>query len=319
VRRVLSSVSVFWVYVVIGGYLGLVFPDFSFTSPVERILPSAILDNEFVGELVHPAFAQVQTFLGDPTPRPSAPFVYTNDWGAAVALLAPIVVLSWGVLSRRVRVLVAVASVAAILPIVASLNRGLWVALLVAGTYAALRLALRGRERAAWILMAGGIAVALAIAFTPLRSAIDERLANPHSNERRAALYEEALEGVRESPLFGYGAPRPSEWNPDAPSVGTQGHLWLVLFSHGLPGAALFLAWFGSAFLRFRHGATPVALCCHILLLVMFVLLPVYGMLPMQLHLAMLAVALAYGERRTRVPSVSLSIPVRVPARELVR
>ena len=125
-RKVIWALSIFWIYVVIGGFLGLLLPNFSFTSPVEAALPHSILNNDFVKEMVHPAFAQVQDFLGFPTPRPSAPFVYTNDWGGAFALLVPFVILAWQTgLRRRFKLVLACAAAASIIPVVFSMNRGL--------------------------------------------------------------------------------------------------------------------------------------------------------------------------------------------------
>jgi hypothetical protein len=318
-RGVLIPLSIFWIYVVIGGTLGLLFPNLSFTSPVERILPNAILQNDFVKEMVHPALAQVHVFLGYPTPRPSAPFVYTNDWGGAFALLVPAVILTWGVASRRFSTVLVVTAVASIVPVVFSLNRGLWLSLGVGLVYAAMRLTLRGRERAMLAFMAGSMVVLAVVAFTPLKGIIGERLETPHSNERRVALYEEAIRGAWESPVFGYGGPRPSTWNPNAPSVGTQGQIWLVLFSHGWPATILFLSWFAFAFWRFRSTSSPTGFWCHVMILIMFVQLPVYGLLPMQLHIVMLLIALAYRERRGGAlpPPVAAESPARIP--EMVR
>ncbi len=45
---------------------------------------------------VHPRFADVQDILGYPVSRPSAPFIYTNDWGGNFALLIPFVILGVG-------------------------------------------------------------------------------------------------------------------------------------------------------------------------------------------------------------------------------
>jgi hypothetical protein len=318
-RRVLVPLGIFWIYVVIGGILGLLFPTVSFTSPVERILPGTILQNDFVKEMVHPALAQIHVFLGYPSARPSAPFVYTNDWGGAFALLVPAVVLAWGVASRRLSMVLVGTALVSIVPVVFSLNRGLWLSLGVGLVYAGLRLTLRGRERAMWAFMAGSLIVVALVAFTPLRGIIEERLETPHSNERRVALYEEAIRGALDSPLFGYGAPRPSTWNPNAPSVGTQGQIWLVLFSHGWPGTILFLSWFAFAFWRFRSTTSPAGFWCHVMLLIMFVQLPVYGLLPIQLHLVMILIALAYRDRRRAAPGPLAAVETRAPTPELVR
>ena len=168
-EKVLWALSIFWIYVVIGGFLGLVFPYFSFTSPVEAVLPHAILSNDFVKEMVHPAFAQVQDFLGFPTPRPSAPFVYTNDWGGSFGLLVPFVILAWQTgLRRRFKIILGCAAAASIVPVVFSMNRGLWLSLGLGLVYAALRLSLKGRERALIAFVSVTILVAGALFLTPL-------------------------------------------------------------------------------------------------------------------------------------------------------
>lgn len=312
-RKVIWALSIFWIYVVIGGFLGLLLPNFSFTSPVEAALPHAILNNDFVKEMVHPAFAQVQDFLGFPTPRPSAPFVYTNDWGGAFALLVPFVILAWQTgLRRRFKLVLACAAAASIIPVVFSMNRGLWLSLGVGLVYAALRLSLKGSERAFIAFVSVVILVAGALFLTPLGATLSERLSTPHSNNRRVSLYEEAVRGAAESPLFGFGAPRPSKWNPNAPSVGTQGQIWLVLFSNGYPGMLLFVAWFLATLWWFRSVGDPVGFWIHVMLVIMFLQLAVYGLLPVQIHIVMLGIALAWRERNPVVPTLASPRPYEV-------
>lgn len=300
-RRLVMAMSIFWIYVAVGGYLGLLFPSFSFASPVETVMPHFILANDFVKEMVHPAFAEVQEVLGYASPRPSVPFVYTNDWGGAFALLIPFVVLAWSSrLSRRFRMVLGIIAAASAIPVIISLNRGLWLSLGVGLVYAAFRLAMRGRERAMVAFLIVTIGVTGLVLFSPLKATLSERLANPHSNNRRVSLYEESIRGAIESPLFGYGAPRPSKWNPNAPSVGTQGQLWLVLFSHGLPGLLFFLAFFVSTFWRMRRMEPLPTFWVHVMLLIMLTQLAVYDFLPHQFHIVMLGIALGWRERLPR-------------------
>ncbi len=297
-KQIVVMMSIFWIYVAIGGYLGLLMPTFSFASPVESIMPRFILANDFVKEMVHPAFAEVQEVLGYASPRPAAPFVYTNDWGGAFALLVPFVVLAWSLrVGRRLRMVLTVTAIAATAPVIISLNRGLWLSLGVGLVYAAFRLAMRGRERAMIAFLVVAIGIGGLVVFTPLKATLSERLANPHSNNRRVSLYEESIRGAIESPLFGFGAPRPSKWNPNAPSVGTQGQLWLVLFSHGIPGLGFFLAFFFFAFWRMRRTEPVVSFWMHVMLMIMFVQLAVYDFLPHQFHIVMIGVALGMRER----------------------
>ena len=99
---------------------------------------------------VHLEFAQVQHFLGFPIGRPETFFAYTNAWGSAFAILAPCAICAmlqtrsagWKPAPR-------LAMAAAIVPVVFSLNRGLWLSLGLALMYAMFRFWLRGDFRQA--------------------------------------------------------------------------------------------------------------------------------------------------------------------------
>ena len=69
--------------------MGVVVPNGSFTTPLEKLAPHKIATNTLFISLAHPTFAQVQDFLGFPVGRPTAPYDYTNTWGSAYALLLP--------------------------------------------------------------------------------------------------------------------------------------------------------------------------------------------------------------------------------------
>jgi polysaccharide biosynthesis protein PslJ len=296
--KVIAVLALFWTYVGIGGWLGLLLPHVQFTSPMEAILPHSIVSNDFVKEMVHPGFADVQDILGYQTPRPSAPFIYTNDWGGNFALLIPFVILAWSSpIRRRFKFFLAGVAGVSIVPVLLSLNRGLWLSLGVGLFYAALRLAMRGRERPLIGIVALLAFAGVIVFLSPLHKVVDDRLATPHSNNRRVSLYEEAVRGALESPIFGFGAPRPSKWNPNAPSVGTQGAIWLVLFSHGFPGVIMFAGWFMYIFWTLGRSTEPLGFWVHVMLLILMIQWPVYGMIPMQIHIVMIGIALAMRER----------------------
>jgi hypothetical protein len=296
-ERVVRILTVFWMFVVLGGLLGVLFPTVSFTSPVERILPRRFASNEFVHDLVHPAFAQVMDILGYEAPRPKAPFTYATNWGAAFAMLTPFVILGWKYTrTRALKNLTAVAFAVAVVPVVSSLNRGLWLGLTVGLVYAAVRLAIAGKGRtlgAVILLMTTVVAV---VYLTPLHTLVTDRFDNPHSNQRRLNLYGEATQVVLESPLLGFGAPQPSTVNPNAPPVGTQGQFWQVLVSHGIVGAALFLWWFLFRFWRMRRATSELTFWCHTLVLIALVQAPFYDWLGAPLVLVMIGIALASRE-----------------------
>lgn len=296
-HRLVASATVFGAVVVAGGWLAVLAPALSFASPVERLLGAGLVSNPFVYELVHPASAVVQDFLGYPIARPKAPFPYANDWGAAMGLLLPFVLLA--ALRGRsfgLRALAVATLVLSVVPMVVSLNRALWGSIALVGSYILVRLALRGRSRAPLVAV---LVLALAVAGasqTPLRGLVADRLATPHSNSARGAIIAATLEETWQSPWLGYGAPRPFGDRPLLPSLGTQGHLWLVPFSHGLIGGGLFLLPLMGAVWRTRRWRSPTGLASHASLLVACCALPFYDFLPSGLHLVAVAAALGLRE-----------------------
>lgn len=296
IRRVALVMTAFWVVVVAGGYLGVLFPEGGFRTVAEKLMPGGLLANPFVRELVHVDFAQ----RADPTrglaTRPQAPFVYTNLWGSNFALLLPFVFIALPQLRRRLpQLLLLLVLVASLVPAFLSLNRGLWLSLGVGLVYAALRYALRGRVRAvAALLLLLGMAVSLAVAL-PVQQMLQK--SKDETTGTRLALYQETIRKVQASPLLGYGAPRPSEDSSSStPSVGTQGQLWMVLFSHGFPGLAFFLGWYVLVLWRSAKALTGAQLWIHVMVLIVIVQLPFYGMFPTGLPVFMVAAAVVMRE-----------------------
>ncbi len=292
-RRVVTALAGFWGILTIGGLLGTFAPHLEFRSPMESILPTRIASHPFVRELIHPATAQITTFLGYEAPRPKAPLEYANDWGSAFALTLPFVPLAWRLWDRPLRRYLLGALVPlSVIPVVTSMNRGLWLSLLVGVAYVGSRFARRGPlGMAGWVLIL--LTAAALVWLSPLRGMVATRLATPHSNQGRVTLYTESLRDVARSPLLGYGAPQPSEINPDLPPVGTQGQLWLVLVSHGIPGAVFYVGWYLVAWWRTRRGDDPVMFWSNVSLLLAIVQLPFYGQIPAQIQIVMVAAALA--------------------------
>jgi hypothetical protein len=312
-RKVVVALTCFWAAVVGFGFLALVFPDARVVTPAARLLPGPIAGNPFVQDLFNPKLAQVQTFLGYSLPRPAAPFTYTNEWGGAVGLLTPVAIAGIGQLrSYLARNLVRVLLVASLVPIVVSANRGLWIALGAGLVYAAVRVALRGNARALVAIVTFLALVAALVAFTPLLHYVEDRIATPHSNQRRESLGEQALQGAARSPLLGYGGPRESAETPNAPEIGTHGHVYLVAFSHGVPGLLLFLGWWLLALRASARGATGLPLWLHVVLLIGLIEFLYYDMMPAQLHLMMAVAALALREREAAAlkPAAAAADPV---------
>jgi polysaccharide biosynthesis protein PslJ len=293
-RSIVNALALYWAVVVVGGFGGVVAPGLSFHAPIERVLPGALVANDFIHDLVHVRFAQVQTFLGHPVGRPTTLFTFTNSWGAMVALLTPFAIAALSqaktVLRRRAMEAFLVASV---VPIVMSLNRGLWLSLILGLAYAGVRAAVRAELRAVAALLAGAGVVAVLLVATPLGGLVSERLANPHSNEGRLALYEEAIERANDSPLVGFGGPQPSMENPKAPPVGTHSQLSFVLVSHGIPGLVLFFLWFVITFVR-GAGATSGVSWAHLAILIFLIQAPYYLLNTPHAFVVMIAAAMIW-------------------------
>jgi polysaccharide biosynthesis protein PslJ len=286
--RIAGLLAVYGGTVVLGGFLGLLAPSLSFHSPVESFLPGAFLADPWFHDMVHVTAAnQVELFE---TPRPSAPFPYTNQWGSNLVLAAPfLIALAPG--RRLPRLLL----VGAIVPLIVSLNRGAWVALALGLLYAGFRLGLQGRGRALARVVTVFVAAVIALTLTPLGEVFQERLATPHSNEGRFDLYEQARDEAVESPLLGFGATIPSQ--EGLPAVGTHGQIWMILVSHGIPAAFLFLAWFAVVLWRTRGARSEVGFWSNVAVFIALVQVSYYGMLPAQIHLLMAAAALAWHEQ----------------------
>lgn len=247
-RYVAGVFTSFWAVVTVGGYLGLLFPLLAIRTPLAYILPGALQQNELIQEMVIRRVTQYNPDAWNPLyPRPSAPFLYTNGWGYAYAVLLPVVVAYLAMVRGGRRFWWVMLGIPiSLVPAFLSLNRGMFVGFGVALLYVAVRAVLAGSVRTLGALIAICLAGGAAVLLVPLEERLDDRLETSSTTEDRADLYAETFDRALESPVLGYGAPRPSqhEWQP---SVGTQGQAWMVLFSHGFGALALFLAWFAIA------------------------------------------------------------------------
>jgi len=201
-RRVAVAMTVFWVWIVFGGYLGVLMPHGSLSTPMEWLMPGALLDNELVREWVHPRFAELQQPWGSPQAfaRPSAPFPYTNGWGNNFALLMPFVVAMTGMARGWRRLLLVLALAASAVPAVATLNRGMFVALGVGLAYTMVRLALRGRVAPLLSLLGAVLVGGIGVLEAGVVDRIMLRTTYSSTNFGRATVYRETLDRTLSSP-----------------------------------------------------------------------------------------------------------------------
>jgi O-antigen ligase len=304
--------ALFWCVIAVGGLIAVIYPTLRFATPMEFLLPESMTRNNLISALVHPRAAQLSRILGFPVGRPVMPFAFTNAWGANYALTLPFLVLSWRYCGRRWRLVTCGIAIASVVPLVLSLDRGVWISLGVGMLYASGRLAAarRGRSLIGVVVAAGVIATILII--TPLGQLIISRAEHGHSDSGRADLYTEAVQITKESPVFGYGAPQPSQEGSDKPSVGTHGQFWLVLVSTGVPGLVFFLLWYAYMAVSTRRRRDPVAFWCHIVIVVALVQLPFYEQSHAPMCITMVAAALAL-RNGSPPPSIALAAK-RAPA-----
>ncbi|MEV0645189.1 hypothetical protein AB0I28_07985 [Phytomonospora sp. NPDC050363] len=313
-RRLAKMLAWLFAVTVAGGLLGILAGHFEFTSPLEMLLPPKVAKDGFVKSLVHPSAAQVMDFLGYETPRPAAPWGYTNTWGNNLGILAPFaIVAAWAwPTGRMVRLGAAALLLVALVPAIYSMNRGLWLNLGVAGAFVAVRLLLAGRL---WILGAGAALLltgGILLAATPLGGVVQQRLDNGHSDDGRGYSTEQAVEGVSGSPVIGYGSTRKTIGSGASIAVGAteecprcggrviggNGQLWQALYAHGIAGAVCYVGFFLVVLWRFRHDRSPLGLAASTAMLLSLTSMFYYNALVTPLALTMLAYALLWRNKR---------------------
>lgn len=320
--RVINALSALFVATVVGGWLGLLLPAGAFTSPLEHLMPPFVRNNDFAQTIVHPGFSQIQNVLGYAEPRPKAPFEYSNTWGFAFSLLLPFHLLACRAAGKRwVRLGGVALLVASMVPVVLSLNRGLWVALGLSVALGAIHQLRCGRPQT---VVAGAVLVAivgLLFAASPLATVASRRLDHPHSNAGRAYLYSGAARGALASPLLGWGGPRQASGSAQGIStgvsakcptcgtaaVGTQGTFWTLLFSTGIVATGLWVSFFVGAAWRSGRKKDPLAAVVTLVLILLLFEQFVYDAFPMPLVIAMTGIGLIV--RRSTGPD-----PFRRPA-----
>jgi hypothetical protein len=336
-RRLAWLLGLTCIYTVVGGLLGTVLPNVKFTSPLALVVPASIqASDSTISMMLHPSVSQVMNFLGYAEGRPSAPFVYTNMWGNSLAILLPWLVVGWWIYgNRRQRRICAIVSVLAVIPVVYSLDRGLWLGLGIFVLFLAGRFAARGK-----MLMLGAIAgtlilVTVVVLFTPLQSLITDRLNHGASNNGRTNKSLIAWDDGLASPLIGWGDTRRQLGSGESitvgksatcatcggTSIGGNGQLQLLLISSGVVGAALYVSFLAYGFWRYRRDPTPYGTAGVMVLLAGFWFMFVYNAVGPPLTFTLLSYALLWRnepvwreESRRRLSSASGQDHSLVPA-----
>jgi O-antigen ligase len=252
--------------------------------------------------------------LGVYAPRPAAPFAFTNAWGCTLALLLIwLIVYGWSA-GTRVRLAVAVVVALSVVPIVYSLDRGVWIGLGLAVVYIAARLALRGR-----LLAIGALALVLGLGTitflaSPLQTLVSERLSHGHSNEIRSSLATAALDTAKESPLLGFGSTRAVRGSTASIAVGqtascpkcgnaeigSTGQYFLLLVAQGFLGTGVYVAYFLRTLWAYRRDASPIGLGSTLAILLSLFFGIAYSALIMPLAVVFLSIGLLWRNAAVR-------------------
>lgn len=310
--------TVGWLFVfsTVGGLLGVFAAQVELRSLLELVLPRGFTSNSFVRSLIHPGLADIQSVLGRPEARPKAPFPYANTWGSVIALSLPFFLVGWVKYgTRRHRLAAPVVLALSMIPIVYSLNRGLWACLAVGVVFYVVLQIRKGRIGALLVASAALVAGVAIFMATPLSTIVGERFENQHSNDRRGQLLVETVESaVNGSPIVGFGGTRDVQGSfasiaggatPDCPAcrvppLGTQGQLWMVMFSQGVVGAVFFVCFFIAALWRSSGLSTLPEAMAFCLVLFFLIQIFIYDTGGMPMLIVMLGIAAGWREWRTR-------------------
>jgi hypothetical protein len=312
-RRLAWLLGLVAIYATVGGLAGMALPHFQFTSPLAYVMPHSLQHSSLMGSALHPGLSQVQSVLGTAQGRPKAPFDYTNSWGYGLTILLPwLLVAWWAEGTRRQRRLAMLIAVVAIVPIVYSLDRGVWIGVAVSAVYLALRMAAKGRLALLGATCAAIAVVGIAVVATPLGNVITQRLQHGESNSVRTSLSGTAVKASLASPILGYGDTRHLQGSPNSSAigptancqqcgqypVGSNGQLWLLLVCNGVVGAVLYLGFFAYGLRRFWRDTTPYGLAGGLVLVLTFVYMFTYTAQPVLLGITMLSYALLWRNDR---------------------
>ena len=315
-RRLAWLLGLVGIYTVVGGVLGVLDPHFQFTSPLAYLLPHSLQNNNgLLAMMLHPGFSQVQNILGYAVGRPRAPFDYTNMWGNCLAITLPWLIVAWwcyGHRKERRNLLIVMA--VALVPVVYSLDRGLWVGIGISILYVAVRFAMRGKI-ALLVGLFGVLAlVAVVVLASPLHSLISQRLSHGKSNAVRSSLSGLATHAALSSPFIGYGDTRHELGSTNSIAVGKtakchscgsrdiggNGQLWMLLISAGFLGAALYCGFFGYGIWRYWRDPTPYGTAGVLVLVLAFPFMIVYIAVGPPLAWTMLAYVILWKNDRER-------------------
>ncbi len=304
-NTIVALVALFWVLVVVGGVLGLIFGTAEFPSLANTL---------FVDE------SQLDTYWDDVTRvqlsdglkagemsglvldhRPKGFLAYANHFGAAVVMFMPaIALLRLQVERGRFSLLLDLVAVAAIFPFIVSRNRWAWLSLLLVTVYIIARL-WRPFPQSARALVTGLAVVLVVIAVTPLGGVVTERLEGESSNQYRSEQYRLSWNLIQTSPWLGFGGNQQSDeiavtsqTEYEDLHLGADSQILQTMINHGIPALVLYGSWLIVLVAVTRTAITPILAITHLAALVAILHAPFYILTPHRWMLLMVVAGASF-------------------------
>lgn len=293
-QALFQPLCVFWLTVVALGWLAVFAPKLSVTTPVEMLLPGSISGERMVQALTHLKATEHNPLSRNPYYRTAAPYPYTNNWGTGFAVMVPCV-LAYITSFRRgwMRRVLIVSLPLALVPAFLTLNRGMFVGVGIGLCYVGVRALIRGDVRIIASIVAVAMLAFLVTFFVPVGDLISNRVENTDSTVDRLDIYRRTLAAVAESPLLGYGAPQFVDTIKVAEPLGTQGQIWLIMYSHGVPAFLAMVLFFLVVARRLTAAVTPGGVWLSAVPVVALGITPFYGYTDINLSVMFFAIGLA--------------------------
>ena len=291
--RIANPLVLFWFATVALGWVGVLAPELSLPSPFEIVLPERLAGERFIIDITHLDATEFNPRSDSPIYRPAAPYPYTNNWGTAYCFLVPFTLAYLTSVKRgAMRVPLLVSLPLSLVPAFLTLNRGMFIGLGAGVLYLLGREIARGRVRllipVGAILLAGWIVTL----FIPVVDLITNRTSTTDTTSDRFDLYVQTWAAVVHSPLLGYGQPNAVDTTHAAEPLGTQGMIWQVLYSHGIPATICLYLLFAVIARRLAAAVTPAGLWLSALPVIAVIVTPFYSFIDPNMSVLFFAIAL---------------------------
>ena len=291
--RIANPLAAYWLAMVALGWLGVLAPTFSLPSPFELLLPPGLATERYITDVARLDATEFNPLSYNPIYRPSAPYPYTNNWGTAYCFLVPFLLAYLSVVRRGgMRIALLVSLPLSLVPAFLTLNRGMFIGLGAGTLYLIAREIGRGRVRlllpVAALLVAGWVVTL----FIPVFDLITDRTTATYTNRDRFDLYVQTWQAVVRSPLLGFGQPSSVDTTYSIEPLGTQGMIWQVLYSHGIPATICLYLLLAVIARRMAAAVTPAGLWLSALPVIAVVVTPFYSYIDPNMSVLFCAIGL---------------------------